>query len=192
MLFMKLSILILLAFILLSCSRSHDEQRLYDFQSNNIKEIYNKSLQDLDYKINSLSKKNIVLARDSATYYKKLLTDLLVEKSYINEVIDSLSPNYITRYAMTGVNLTKKHDLGFKKDTIEAYTNAYTFKNKYDNYIKNPDSILSHQYRGDFSMINPKLNNDSIENFEWYFYTDAESSKFIAMEDVDNLLLIEK
>lgn len=195
---MKKIVFIFLIVLTFSCGNSKEKQMLYDFQSASIKQLFSTSLEELDFKINSIEKIGEVTSSDSIKILKEELDLFWLGKNATQKEKDTLSYEYVSK------ELNKKTDAyqkiivnnlylgeGYKNDkyqekmdkNIEASVYADYWKIKSDLYSKNPDSVLCIKYKASYSLTNPLLKIKQTQNS--IYYTNASQTKFILGEKVD-------
>lgn len=194
---MKKTILILLTFSLIACGKSKEEQMLYDFKAKSIKELFNSTPKDLNFKINSIKFDRNVIAKDSAKHYKDKLSIAWFGKNPNKEQSDTLTFKFVIQELESMINIYQemiisniKLDRDYKNyeykknrdETIESKAEIMIMKMYYDDYIKTPDSILCKKYLSNYSLNNPSLNNVK-QTFDRYLYSNKDDSKIIAEED---------
>jgi hypothetical protein len=205
----KVTLLLLIATLIVSCGKNKSEQMLYDYQQNNVKAL-NFDLADLDFEIKKVEKINDITASDSlkllkkefADYWKKDAEQSLVDtlsfkyvKSVLKETItqqDTLYKLY-QKSVLTAIRIDDySYELESKRKRDKAMDEMFSYKKtllevetleKYYNKLsEKPDSILSSKYKANYSLKNPMLGNTK-QTFEKIFYTNASQTEFIKEED---------
>ncbi len=205
----KITLLLLIATLIVSCGKNKGEQMLYDYQQNNVKAL-NFDLADLDFEIKKVEKVNDIKASDSlkllkkefADYWKKGAEQSLVDtlsfkyvKSVLNEAItqkDTLYKLY-QEGVLTAIRIDDfSYKLESKRKRDKAMDEMFSYKKtllevetleKYYNKLsEKPDSILSSKYKANYSLKNPMLGNTK-QTFEKTFYTNASQTEFTKEED---------
>jgi len=196
---MKTITLFLLTILTISCGNNKEEQMLYDFQSNNIKEILNTDLKELDFKINSIEKIGEIKSSDSLLFLKNKLALLWFGDDATEKEKDTLSYDFVIKELDSSINYYNSIILSGIKVGNE-FMNYDEYKDKRDNatdakyktmmwkykaifYSEKPDSILSVKYKANYSIMNPMLNVK--QTFDKIYYTDASRMKFIKEVQVE-------
>jgi PBP1b-binding outer membrane lipoprotein LpoB len=207
----KLTLLLLIATLIVSCGKNKGEQMLYDYQQNNVKAL-NFDLADLDFEIKKVEKINNITASDSlkhlkkefAGYWTKDAEQSLVDtlsfkyvKSVLNETItqkDTLYKLY-QESVLTAIRIDDySYELESKRKRDKAMDEMFSYKKTllevetlekyYNKLAEKPDSILSSKYKANYSLKNPMLGNTK-QTFEKEFYTDATQTKFVKEEEIE-------
>lgn len=207
---MKIITLLFLAILLYSCGNSKEEQMLYDYQQENVKSM-NFDLKDLDYDVQKIKKVGDITAQDSMKLIKQELAEYW-EKNPDQNLVDTLTFQYVKSVLDTNIalqdTLYKVYQqsviTGIKYDNYSLEYESERKRNKaiekmksyqktllavkeleeqYNQFEKDPTSILAVKYKANYSYNNPVLGNAK-QTFEKYFYTNREQTKFIKHEDV--------
>jgi hypothetical protein len=172
----KITLLLALSILLISCGKSKEEQMIYDFQNNISLKKISVDLKDTDFKIISIEKVKNIIANDSLKIKKKYL------KKETIKVIASVESN-IEFYKSVGEN-TDKFNESLKQYKNNNYKNTYlesTF-NLIQEYKKDTLKILSIKYKVTYSMTNPILK--AKQTFTKNYYTNTTFDKFVKSEEV--------
>lgn len=195
---MKKAIIFLMSLIFISCGRNKEEQMLYDYQAIGVKKIFNTSLEELDFKINSIEEKGVVTSKDSISYFKNKLIKLWLGQDAKQSEIDTLSYDYViskldktakTYQEIIVLNIKagkkyKNYDNKKKRDQyIDATSDVKNWKSLSDIYSLNTDSILSVKYAVNYSTVNPVMKVK--QTFTKTYFTDANQTKFIHEEEIE-------
>jgi hypothetical protein len=207
----KITLLLLVTTLMISCGKNKSEQMLYDYQQKNVKAL-NFDLADLDFKIQKVEKIADITAADSlkhlkkefAEYWKKNPKQSLVDtlsfkyvKNVLNESIaqnDTLYKLY-QKSVLTAIRIDDySYELESKRKRDKAMDDMFSYKKTlaevetledyYNRLSENPDSILSTKYKANYSLKNPMLGNTK-QTFDKIFYTNASQTEFIKEEDVN-------
>ena len=205
----KITLLLLVATLIVSCGKNKGEQMLYDYQQNNVKAL-NFDIEDLNFEIKKVEKVNDIKASDSlkilkkefADYWKKDAEQSLVDtlsfkyvKSVLNETItqkDTLYKLY-QESVLTAIRIDDfSYKIESKRKRDKAMDEMFSYKKtllevetleKYYNKLsEKPDSILSSKYKANYSLKNPMLGNTK-QTFEKIYYTNASQTEFTKEED---------
>jgi len=205
----KITSLLLLTTLIVSCGKNKGEQMLYDYQQNNVKAL-NFDLADLDFEIKKVEKVNDITASDSLKHLKKEFADYW-EKGAEQSLVDTLSFNFVKSVLNEEITLQDTlyksyqelvlsairsdnylYELEYKEERNKAMDKRLSYQKtllevetleKYYNKLsEKPDSILSSKYEANYSLKNPILGNTK-QTFEKIFYTNASQTEFIKEED---------
>jgi hypothetical protein len=198
--------------ILTACGKNKAEQMLYDYQAENAKAM-NFALEDLDFDIKTIEKVGVVVAADSAGYYKQQLAEYWTGDSAKAEAIaDTLSFEYVESALKAAIAQKDTLSKSYQELVLLVVgTGRYSAERKYENLrdealaewlrfskelirvkkiekshdslAQNPDSVLSSKYEATYSSINPLLNNAK-QTYNKVFYTNAEQTKFVIAESL--------
>jgi len=186
---------------------------VYEYQQKNFSTL-NFDLDDLDFKVNEVEKISEITARDSLNILKKEL-GTYYSSDITKSELDTLSFEYIKReyldliesygsFSMRYQNLVqsairygdhsakrayiKKRDEFHDKEINLRYVlmEVEKLEKNYNRYLENPDEVLTVKYKVKFSVRNPMLNN-ALQVFTKYMYTNSEQTKFVVIEDVENV-----
>ena len=189
------NLVLLLAVLLISCGRSNEEQMFFDFMDNVSMKNVNKSVKDLNFKIISLKKVGVIVAKDSMDILEAQLdflksnmqerTALIIKdldsiKAY-EEKKNKTSSEQIKANFQKAVDDTQKlietrreyldeHELMYKK----IVSNIKMLK-------QDPSLVVSTKYEVSYSMDDPDTNLTA--TFKSDAYTNAENSKFLIIKD---------
>lgn len=205
---MKKITLILLTALLFSCGNNKEEQMLYDYLQKNVKSL-NFDLKDLDYDAQKVEKIADITAKDSMAILKTEFAEFW-EKNPEQSLVDTLSFKYVKdvlnksitkqdtlqKLYQNAVLIAIKIDdytyrLESERKRDKAIDEMYDYKetlskiekleNRYNEYGKNPNEVLSTKYKANYSLKNPMLGNTK-QTFEKYFYTNKTQTEFIKEE----------
>lgn len=193
---MKRFILLVFVISLVSCSKSKEEQMLYDYINKGMIKTLNVDLKDTDFKIIEIEKIKEIKYSDSLTFIKLELAKLYSPKNY-SKVKDTLTFNYvvnlldnvlnsnkeiINKYLNAGMPNEAKDMLNKNKNYQEFYIKAKSLKLKYDAFKIQNDKILSAQYKGTYSMTNPLMKIK--QTFTKFYYSNAENTIILKEEEI--------
>ncbi len=207
----KITLLLLVGKLLISCGKSKGEQMLFDYQQKNVKTL-NFDLANLDFKINKVEKVNDITATDSMKYLKlelakywttnpeKSLADTL-SFEHVKSVLEKNIAYQDTLHKLhqeaviTAIKVNNySYELESKRKRDEAIDRMFDFKEtlsevekieaRYNELSKNPESVLSVKYKANYSLNNPMLGNTK-QTFDKVFYTNAAQTAFIKEETVE-------
>jgi len=205
----RITLLLIMTALFVSCGKNKGEQMLYDYQQNNVKAL-NFDLADLDFEIKSVEKVKDITAKDSlgelkkefAQYWEKDAEQSLVDtlsfkyvKSVLNETItqkDTLYKLY-QEAVLTAIRIDDfSYELDSKRKRDDAMDEMFSYKKTlsevetiekyYNKLAQKPDSILSTKYKANYSLKNPMLGNTK-QTFEKIFYTNSLQTEFIKEEE---------
>jgi len=165
----KITLLLLIATLIVSCGKNKGEQMLYDYQQNNVKAL-NFDLADLDYEVQKIEKITDITSSDSLKIIEEMLSpawEQLEHSLSDTEKFEKL------RYAYIGI--------GADKETISELERIGHYYTKISKY---PDSLLTTKYRAIYSIKNPMLNNTK-QTFDKFYYTNPTQTKFIKEEEIE-------
>jgi hypothetical protein len=206
----RITVLLFIATLIVSCGKNKGEQMLYDYQQNNVKAL-NFDLADLDFEIKKVEKITDITASDSlkilkkefAEYWKKGAEQSLVDtlsfkyvKNVLNETItqqDTLYKLY-QRSVLTAIRTDNfSYELESKRKRDKAMDEMFSYKKTlsevetlekyYNKLAKKPDAILSSKYKANYSLKNPMLGNTK-QTFEKEYYTNSSQTEFIKEENI--------
>ncbi|MBW2961309.1 hypothetical protein [Mesonia aestuariivivens] len=192
----KLLLIATISTLLISCGRSHEEELLYNYQKDKIKENINMNIDDLNFEISEINKVEEITAKDSLKFYRDKLVNLWLGEDAEKNKKDTLTYDYVLgqldtlRSRYQGIVLANiKADRAYenyewekKRDQmIDAIYDVKIWKNKSDSYQKSPEKVVSTKYKASYSINNPML-NDSKQTFDKFYYTNTEDNKFIKEE----------
>jgi hypothetical protein len=206
----RITLLLIMTALFVSCGKNKGEQMLYDYQQNNVKAL-NFDLSDLDFEIKSVEKVKDITAKDSlgelkkefAQYWKKEAEQSLVDtlsfkyvKSVLNQTItqkDTLYKLY-QEAVLTAIRIDDfSYELESKRKRDDAMDEMFSYKKTlgevetiekyYNKLAEKPDSILSTKYKANYSLKNPMLGNTK-QTFEKFFYTNSLQTEFIKEEKI--------
>lgn len=211
MMMKKIHFLLLATAMIVSCGKNKGEKMLYDYQQKNVSAL-NFDLEDLDFKILKIEKLLDITASDSmkllkielAEYWTNNPDQTLVDTLSFNQVKDAVNQAIAHQDTMlklyqesvlTAIRINDylyeyesktNRDQALKKwgEYKEVHDKIEEIENRYNEFAKNPDAVLSTQYKASYSYKNPIFGNVK-QTFHKFFYTNKEQTEFVREESID-------
>ena len=189
---MKKIFTLLLITLFVSCSKSKEEQMLYDYIEKEMKESINVNIEDTDFKIKSINPDGVIKSIDSLNYYKNNLATLWLGRDASQNEKDTLSYKYVLKEVGNTINTYnelimsylkadmeyKTYDLKRKRDDSRKYQKDLIWWSLMDRrYSKNKDSVLSYKYKATYALTNPILKVK--QTFDNTYYTNAMGTEIV-------------
>tara|TARA_B110000211_G_C13930133_1_gene486783 strand:+ start:321 stop:956 length:636 start_codon:yes stop_codon:yes gene_type:complete len=203
------ALVLLILLLLTSCGKSIEEQMFYDYMNETTIKNLNMSVDDLDFKIISLKKADVVLAKDSISDYsesiiiienglktnndklKKTLKNIKVSKQDLNKFIrdksikSKIDKRYATLY-QEQIDNTKEIITIYEKmlKNQESKVNELQSfldkaKSKLNLFNTEPEKIIGNKYEVTYSMFMP--DTKLTNTFKGFALTNSENTQFVGI-----------
>jgi hypothetical protein len=185
----RTSILFLFSLAIISCGKNKEEKMFTEFKAKELQEALKTTPEELNFKIESITKTKEIKASDSIKYlHSKLLETYkgaeeeknIITYDYAIKQIDTLITSIqelISLNTQAGKSY-ENYDFKDERDNwIKKKTNLEAWKNETEEYSKNKNKILSVEYTVKYAIDNPLLKIK--QNFTSQIYSNRENAKII-------------
>ena len=179
----------ILCLLIVSCSKSKEEQMFTDFMTAETQKIFKTTPKELNFKIESIVKIKNIKASDSINYWhNQLIKAFPVSKaeqdtlSYDYAIMQieksiALTQEIILLRAKAGRSFENYKDREYRNEMSKQKVSLEVLRSENEKYSQNKNEILSTEYTVKYSINNPLLKIQ--QNFVSRIYSNKENSKII-------------